>query len=197
MALGNFKLENLPRNAQIALIAGMAIVLGAVGYVFYLKDAITTRSTLLGEIAKLESSIAQASEVESRLAKFKQDVAILDARLDELRRILPSQKETPDVMRAVQNMAADSSLHIVKFAPQAVAPRAFYADWPITMDVQGSYNALGSFMEKVGQFRRIINVDNISVKIIDGSTDPGRTLSANFTATTFVYRDEPVAPPAK
>jgi type IV pilus assembly protein PilO len=197
MALGNFKLENLPRNVQIALIAGLAIGLGAVGYFFYLKDAIATRSTLLGEIAKLEDSIAQASEVESRLAKFKREVAALDARLEELRRILPSQKETPDVMRAVQNMAADSSLRIVKFAPQAVAPRAFYADWPITMDVQGSYNALGSFMEKVGQFRRIINVDNITVKIIEGSTDPGRTLSANFTATTFVYRDEPVAPPVK
>jgi type IV pilus assembly protein PilO len=197
MALGNFKLENLPRKVQIALIAGLAIGLGTVGYIFYLKDVIATRTTLLGEITKLEASIAQASEVESRLVKFKRDLVMLEARLEELKRILPNQKETPDVMRAVQNMASDSTLKIVKFAPQAVAPRAFYSDWPITMDVQGSYNALGNFMEKVSQFRRIINVDNLTVKIIEGSADPARTLSASFTATTFVYREDQVVPPVK
>jgi Tfp pilus assembly protein PilO len=197
MALGNFKLENLPRKVQIAIIAALAIGLAAIGYIFYLRDLVATRSALKTEIAKLETAVAQASEVESRIGKFKRDIALLDARLDELRRILPSQKETPEVMRAVQNMAADSFLKIIKFAPQSVAPRAFYSDWPITMDVQGSYNALGSFLEKIGQFRRIVNVDNMVIKIIENSTDPARTLSAGFTATTFVYREAESNAPVK
>ncbi len=197
MALGKFKLENLPRNVQLAIVAILAIGLAAVGYFFYLQDLVTSRSALLTEIARLETAVAQASEVEQRLDQFKRDLAVLDARLEELRRILPAQKETPDVMRAVQNMAADSTLKIVKFAPQAAVPRAFYSDWPITMDIQGSYNALGGFVEKIGQFRRIINVDNLVVKIIEGSTDPSRTLSASFTATTFVYRDDIVSAPVK
>ncbi len=197
MTLGKFKLENLPRNVQLAFVAILAIGLAAAGYFFYLQNLVTARSALLAEIAKLETAVAQASEVEQRLDQFKRDLAVLDARLEELRRILPAQKETPDVMRAVQNMAADSTLKIVKFAPQAVVPRAFYSDWPITMDIQGSYNALGGFVEKIGQFRRIINVDNLVVKIIEGSTDPSRTLSASFTATTFVYRDDVVSTPVK
>jgi Tfp pilus assembly protein PilO len=192
MALGNFKLENLPRNVQLAVIGGMALGLCIVGYFFFLRDLFATRSALNTEIARLETVVAQTAEVEGRLAQFKRELATLDKRLDDLRRILPVQKETPDVMRAVQNMAADSTLKIVKFAPQAVAPRAFYSDWPITMDVQGSYNALGTFLEQIGQFRRIINVDNLIVKIIEGSTDSGQTLSASFTATTFVYREDQI-----
>jgi type IV pilus assembly protein PilO len=197
MALGNFKLENLPRKVQMAIIAVLAVGLVAAGYFFYLQDMVNTRSALLTEVERLEKAVSQASDVERRLEQFKRDVALLDARLEELRRILPAQKETPDVMRAVQNMAADSTLKIVKFAPQAVVPKAFYSDWPIAMDIQGSYNALGSFVEKIGQFQRIVNVDNLIVKIIEGSTDPGRTLSASFTATTFVYREDQGSAPVK
>jgi type IV pilus assembly protein PilO len=197
MALGNFKLENLPRNVQIALIAVLAVGLAVVGYIFYLRDLVAMQSGLKAEIAKLEIAVAEATEVENRLSKFKRDIALLDTKLDELRRILPSQKETPEVMRAVQNMASDSFLKIAKFAPQPVAPRAFYADWPITMDVQGSYNALGKFLEKIGRFKRIVNVDNMVIKIIEGSTDPVRTLNASFTATTFVYREDQSNVPAK
>ncbi len=197
MASGKFKLEKLPRNVQLTIVAVLAVGLAAVGYFYYLQDLVTTRQGLLTEVGRLETAVAKASEVEQRLDQFKRDLAVLDARLEDLRRILPAQKETPDVMRAVQNMAADSSLKIVKFAPQAVVPRAFYADWPITMDIQGCYNALGTFVEKIGQFRRIINVDNLVVKIIDSSTDPSRTLSASFTATTFVYRDDVVNTPVK
>lgn len=197
MALGNFKVENLPRNVQIALVAVLAVVLGVIGYVFYLSDLIAMRTALKAEIAKLEPVIAQTIEVQGRLTKFKREIAVLDARLDELRRILPSQKETPEVLRTVQSMAADSSLKIVKFAPQPVAPRAFYSDWPITMDVQGSYNSLGNFLDKIGRYQRIVNVNNMLIKNIEGSTDPARTLSATFTATTFVYRDDQTGAPAK
>jgi Tfp pilus assembly protein PilO len=65
------------------------------------------------------------------------------------------------------------------------------------MEVQGSYNALGAFFEKIGLFTRVINVDNIGVKNIEGSVDPARTLTSSCTATTFVYREDQAAAPVK
>jgi len=197
MALANLKLESLPRRIQITIIAVVVIGLAAVVYTYYLKDMVATRSALQTEIAQLEKAVAQASAVEARLNQFKRELAALDVRLEELRRILPNQKETPDVLRNVQIMAAESNLKIVKFVPQPVAPKAFYSDWPISMEVQGSYNALGSFFEKVGQFTRIVNVDNISIKGIEGSTDHTKTLNSVCTATTFVYREDSAAAPVK
>ena len=47
-----------------------------------------------------------------------------------------------------------------------------------------------SFFEKIGRFTRIVNIDNIGVKGIEGSTDPSRTLNSTCTATTFVFGDE-------
>ena len=197
MALSNFKLENLPRRIQIAIIAILAIGLAVVFYMYFLKDMMAIRSGLQAEIARLEQEVAKATAIEAQLAQFKSELKELDVRLAELRRILPAEKETPEVLRNVQLMAAESNLKIVRFVPQQVSPRAFYSDWPIAMEIQGSYNALGKFFEKIGQFTRIINVDNISIKGIEGSTDPTRTLNSNCTATTFVYREDLAVNPGK
>jgi type IV pilus assembly protein PilO len=193
MTLRDFKFENLSRSTQIVLFLAIAAAIASLGYAYYLKEQIQQRSALQAEIRKLEATVAQTTAVESQIDSFQKELASLERRLAELRRILPDHKETPHVLRSVQEMAGVSNLKIVKFNPQPVAPHDFYSDWPITIEVQGSYNALGAFFERIGKFARIINVDNISVKGIEGSTDPARTLTSLCTATTFVFREEPAA----
>jgi type IV pilus assembly protein PilO len=190
MTLGDFRLDSLSRPTQILIVAALTVGFAALVYVFVLKGMVEEREAIQMEIRQLEVAVAQATAVESQLERFKEEVARLDLRLVELRKILPNRKETPHVLRSVQQMAAASNLKIIKFNPQPVAPREFYSDWPINMEVEGSYNALGSFFEKIGKFARIINVDNISIKGIDGSTDPNKTVISDCTATTFVFRTE-------
>ncbi len=192
MSLKDLKLENLPRSAQLLIFAGLMIALLTVFYFLYLSDWIKQRDALQAEVQQLQAAVAQSAAVEAQLSRFKKDLAQLEDRLELLRAILPAQKETPTVLRSVQDMASSSNLKISKFTPQPVVPRAFYSDWPIQMQVEGSYDALGRFFEKVSEATRIINVGNISIKGIDGSTDFNRTLTATCTATTFVFREEQV-----
>ena len=73
-----------------------------------------------------------------------------------------------------------------------MVPRAFYSDWPIQIDVEGNYNGLGTFFEKVSQATRIINVNSIMVTGFDKEQDmnPSHTLKASCTATTFVFKED-------
>ena len=192
MALADFRLENLPRSAQILLFLGVAVALSYIVYSFYFQGMIDQRTALQDEIKKLETSVAQAQAVASQLPRFKEEVARLEQRLAELSTILPSEKETPIVLRSVLDMASASNLKIMRFVPKPTVPRNFYVDWPIEVSVQGSYNALGRFFEKVSQYGRIINVDNIGIKTFETGTNAARTVSAVCTATTFVFREEQV-----
>ncbi|PYU94178.1 MAG: hypothetical protein DMG08_08410 [Acidobacteria bacterium] len=192
MALADFRLENLPRSAQILLFLGVAVALSYIVYSFYFQGMIDQRTALQDEIKKLETSVAQAQAVASQLPRFKEEVARLEERLAELSTILPSEKETPIVLRSVLDMASASNLKIMRFVPKPTVPRNFYVDWPIEVSVQGSYNALGRFFEKVSQYGRIINVDNIGIKTFETGTNAARTVSAVCTATTFVFREEQV-----
>jgi type IV pilus assembly protein PilO len=195
MAISNINLKNLPRSMQILIFAVLVCGLAALFYFYYLQDLVKKRKSLEAEIAKLESSVQQATAVENQYNEFKQKLAQLEERLAQLQSILPAQKETPTILRSIQHMAASSSLKILKFVPQPVVNRDFYSDWPITIEVEGNYNGLGMFFDKVGKATRIINVGAISVRGVEGSMESARTLSASCTATTFVFREEPIPDP--
>src|SRR5436309_13776800 len=196
MPLKDFRFETLPRSTQLLVIGVLLVGLSGAVYMLYLKDLIERRSSLENDVARLEKTVAQETAILTRLSQFKREVAELDRRLEVLRAILPSEKETPILLARVQDLAASSNLKIMKFVPQAIVPRAFYVDWPIQVSVEGSYDALGRFFSKISQSTRIINVETIAVRGLDGSTDPARTLSATCIATTFVFREDQAAPAA-
>ena len=196
MAIRDFRFESLPRSVQIVIFAALIGCLASVFYLYYLKDLIIQRDAIQAEIARLELAVAQGTAIENQLKRFKQELAQLEERLAVLRSILPSEKETPAVLRSVQKMAAASNLKINKFIPKPVIPRAFYSDWPIQIEVEGNYDGLGLFFEKISQATRIIDVGDVSITGMEKPPeDPNITLTASGTATTFVYNENQTAPP--
>jgi type IV pilus assembly protein PilO len=193
MAIRDFRFDNLPRSAQLVIFAVLIVGMAFAFYTYYLKDLIQERDAIHAEIKNLELSVAQGTAIETRLKQFKQELVQLEERLAVLQSILPAEKETPAILRSIQQMASSSNLRIDRFAPQPLVPRAFYSDWPIKLEVQGNYNGLGMFFERISRATRIIDVGTISIKGIEQQKDPTQTLTASCTATTFVFRDEPSA----
>jgi Tfp pilus assembly protein PilO len=189
MAISDYRFENLPRSIQIVIFSALVFCLAFAFYFYYLKDIIKERDTIQKDIARLELEVAQGTAIESRLKRFRQELKELEERLVILQQILPAEKETPTVLRGVQQMAASSNLKINKFTPKPVVPRAFYSDWPIQLDVEGTYDGLGTFFEKISQATRIVNVDSITINGVEKENTPTHTLTANCTATTFVFRE--------
>jgi len=197
MSLKELNLRELPKPVQHAIIAGLIVCLAGLFYMYVLKGRIEECDKLKTEIARLEESVAKLAAVESQLEQFKQELARLEQRLAELRSILPAQKETPSVLRSVQHMAVSSNLRILRFTPKPVVARDFYSDWPIYIEIEGNYNGLGTFFEKIGRATRLIDIGSISISEINGSMNPKLTLKANCTATTFVYKEAPPDASAK
>jgi type IV pilus assembly protein PilO len=102
--------------------------------------------------------------------------------------VLPEEQDVADLLRRVQAMATQSNLEILGFAPKAVAKKQLHAEWPIGLRLQGNYHDLGSFLERVSKFPRIINVGDIKIDARPNASD-GATVTAECTATTFVLLD--------
>jgi type IV pilus assembly protein PilO len=93
----------------------------------------------------------------------------------------------------VQQLAAESSLNVLRFKPEATKPQSFYAEWPISLDLDGSYHNLAYFFDRLSRLSRIVNVSNLKVT---AKKDPSisSTISASCTATTFVFIEQAAAP---
>ena len=64
-----------------------------------------------------------------------------------------------------------------------------HAEWPIGLQLEGTYHDLGTFLERVSKFPRIINVGDIHIKSRRTRSRAPSTITAECTATTFVLID--------
>jgi type IV pilus assembly protein PilO len=142
------------------------------------------------QLDALRTEIRALEVTANKLQEFQREVALLEAKLETLKRILPPEKETPDLMRKVQSLAAQSNLVIRKFTPGATVSKEFYQEWPINVEVDGSFHNLGFFFDRVRRLSRLVNVG--TVKITSRPTQTvSNTIAASCVATTFVYVDTP------
>jgi len=186
-------LTRLPLAAQLGVSAVIAALLCGGFYYFWYSEALETQKKQEAKLADLQKQIRALEATANKLPEFQREVQALEARLETLKRILPPEKEMPDLMRRVQYLAAQSSLQIRKFNPAAPAQKEFYQEVPVNLDLEGTYHNLGAFLDRVSRMSRLVNVGNIKVKAQSKPTITN-TVAASAVATTYVYQDAP--PPA-
>ena len=146
--------------------------------------------------------VVAKSEAQSReLERIKKEALELQAKLDMLKAVLPLDKETDQIFRAVQLQAAASGLEVSRVSPKPTIDHDVYTEYPIDLDVMGTYHNVGAFLDRIRQMPRIVNISSLklSSRASEGEAASRASVGATYTATTFVYKDEPpvTAPPAK
>jgi type IV pilus assembly protein PilO len=184
----NLSLNKLPWYTQVGVF--IALSAAAVGAFWYLHadQAMQDIAAREAQLATINQQIERGLNTAKRLPEFRREVEALEAQLDRLRAVLPEEQDVGDLLRRVQAMATQSRLTIRGFQPRSVTRRQMHAEWPIGLQLEGTYHDLGMFLERVSKFPRIINVGNIHIKAQDAPSGAG-TITADCTATTFVLID--------
>lgn len=184
----NLSLSKLPWYSQVGVFVVIALAGAGAFWNFYARDVQENIDAREAQLAKLRTDIDRGLQTARRLPEFRREVGQLEAQLERLRAVLPEEQDVADLLRRVQAMATQSRLTIRGFTPQAVTKRQMHAEWPIGLQLEGTYHDLGMFLERVSKFPRIINVGDIHIK---AETRPdGSTITAECTATTFVLLDQ-------
>jgi type IV pilus assembly protein PilO len=185
-------LTKLPLAGQLGVSAVIAALICGGFYYFWYSDALDQQRQKETRLADLQKQIRALEATANRLPEFQREVQALEARLETLKRILPPEKEMPDLMRRIQYLAAQSSLHIRRFNPAAVVTKDFYQEVPVSIDVEGTYHNMGAFLDRVSRMSRLVNMTDLKIKAQSTQT-LNNTIAVTSTATTYVYLDN--APP--
>jgi len=184
----DISLSKLPWYAQIGafvVVSGLAVFGFWKFYVAEMQADIDTRQTRL---TALKADIAKGVATARRLPQFQSEVAELEHRLENLRAVLPEQKDVADILRRVQGLATQSTLTIQRFTPQEPKQEAMYAALPFKLRAEGTYHNLGLFFDRISKFPRIINVGEIVIKPRQPQ-DPSASIEAECVATTFILQE--------
>jgi type IV pilus assembly protein PilO len=181
-------LEKLPFYGQVLLFTALAAVVVWAAHSVWpdlggMRQEIREHEQKLTE---LDGQVRKGRAAEQRLPELKAEITAKERELADLEQILPSDRETGDLLRYIKSLGDQSNLDLKSFAPGGLKPAEFYKEFPIEMQVVGKYHDLGLFLDRVSKYSRIINVDNLRIGSVK---EPGKTIQASLTATTFVYSD--------
>ncbi len=189
----NLSLSKMPWYGQIGVFIALSLAAAGVFWNWYAQPAQASIEQRQAQLATIRADIDRGRATARRLPEFRQEIAGLEAQLERLRTVLPEEQDVADLLRRVQGMATQSNLAIRGFTPRAVAKKQMHMEWPIGLQLEGSYHDLGDFLERISKFPRIINVGGIEIRSRELAAGP--TVSAELTATTFVLIETPAKAP--
>lgn len=186
-------LGKLPWYVQLG--AFVAIALAGSGAFFYYYDmpARADMEKRQKNLATIRADIQKGQSAAKQLPQIRAELSDYENRLTNLRAVLPEEKDAADLLRRMQTEATQSNLTIKSFKPAPVVTKQLHAEWPIALELEGTYHNLAIFFDRIGKFTRIVNVTALDVKGKD-KPEPNATISAQCTATTFVLLDKPATP---
>ena len=202
MALEFKDLGKLKWYYQALIVAG---VCGGLLALFWYQFLTPINAEIAAKNTKLADVTATVNKARARaleLVKIKADALKLQMELETLKTALPLEKETDQIFRAVQLQAAGAGLKVSRVAPRAVIDHEVYTEYPIDLDVTGTYHTVGNFLDRIRQLPRIVNINGLRLtgRASEGELAFSQSVGASYTATTFVYKEEPpaaTAPPPK
>ena len=182
-------LELESRPWYVALIIGVVIggLLVWASQTYWFKGIQQEIDARQAELATLQQKVREGKAAEARLPQFREEAERLETELARLLRILPTARQTDELIKKIKSLTERGNHRFVVFQPGAFAKKDFYTEWPIGVTVEGGYHELAMFFDRLSRFSRIINVDALQIGV------PSRrgiySITSTFTMKTFIYGD--------
>ena len=170
------------------VIAGVVLAAGIVAGVHYTLVTKINQgiSSAESEKQKLQSKIAEGRAAEQQLPQFREEVARLELELQKLRRILPSSKNTDEIIKKIKSLVDQGDFLLKRLVfPDLVQSDDVYSEWNISVSLDGSYHDLALLFNRLSNFSRIMNVEQFTITALGSQLD--KTTTCDFVAKTFVY----------
>src|SRR5712691_11521910 len=178
------------RKWTIALGIGLAFGIALAGTVHYawfrgLNEEIARKRT---ELDGLQQEIQKGRAAERKLSQFREEVKRLELELSKLLQILPSSRNTEELIKRIETLTRQGDFTLKRFTPGEPVSKEFYAEYPIDISLDGTYHNLALFFDRMSRFSRIINVEDLKISTLESAA--GKSISAQFVAKTFIYTGE-------
>ena len=187
MRIGN--INNLPWYTRFGIFA--AIALGTYVGFWYFVTSGTRKETrnLVDQIKVLQKANTEAQIAQQRLIEFKASYKSKQEQLEELRALLPEQRELTKVLEGIQERARTTSISLRKFAPKDDVQQDFYSGKRIDVAVQSSFSGLRNFFDQMAHYQRIVSITNFEIKQLD-KQGADKTVEARFDLTAYYVSSE-------
>jgi len=183
------RLKSLTWYWQLLLLIGVASLLYLTVWYFVTSGMREEVSKLQDQVAQLQAKNQAAQIATQRINEFRSLYAAKEQEYDELKVLLPEQREITNVLQGLQDTARGSRLIVSRFSPREDTQQDFIMAKPVEVEVDSNFNNLRDFFDKMAKLQRIVSITDFSLKQLDKQSAT-KTLHAQFLLTAFYASPE-------
>lgn len=183
------KLKSVPWYLRLVMFVAVAGVFYVAFWYFVTSGTRKQTKEMNAEIAQLLPRNAQAQIASQRLNEFRAVYKARQEEYDELKALLPEQRELTMVLQGLQDRARNTGLVFRRFSPKEDVQQENYSGKKIEVGVSSSFASLREFFEQVAHYQRIVSITNFELKQIENQS-PKQTVEARFDLTAFYVSAE-------
>jgi type IV pilus assembly protein PilO len=185
-------IKQLPWYYQLVIFMGIS--LGIYGGFWYLVSSGTRAETkaINDQVAVLQQQNAQAQIASQRLNEFRAAYKARQEEYDELKALLPEQRELTSVLQGLQDRARNSRLSLRRFAPRDDIQQDFYSGKPVEVEVTSTFANLREFFDQMAKYQRIVSITDFGINQVKDQ-NAAKTIDARFLMTAYYVSAEDLA----
>src|SRR5437870_6458013 len=187
MNIGN--INGIPWYVRLGIFVVIAV--SVYGGFWYFVTSGTRKDTrdLQSQVGALQKANAEAQIASQRLNEFRTAYKNKQEEMEELRALLPEQRELTKVLEGIQDRARTAGLSLRKFVPKDDVQQDFYSGKRIDVSVQSSFAGLRAFFDQMAHYQRIVSITNFEIKQLDKQAH-SKTVDARFDLTAYYVSSE-------
>lgn len=193
------KLSDISPKIQLVIVVGLLVVISGALYWFMYKDMDVQNRAVRAQVKAKQEENAALMPYENKKADMERKIATLKDQLEQMKRIVPDEKEAPQFMQMIEAEARRAGIEIRRYTAKPTAAREFFTEVPWDMDLDGPYYSMLHFFENVAHLDRIINVSALKMASVKKPSDagvkksyayaPGESVVVSCVTTTFFSRE--------
>ncbi len=189
-----------PANVSLPVkVLAVLAICGLVVFMGYKLIIVDKISELDGRVSK-ESTLRQSFETKqaraNQLPAFRAQLKEMQHSFGSLMKQLPSGTEIPGLILDISEKGLSNGLEIELFQPKPEKQKEFYAEKPIMLKANGTYNQLAAFVSDISGLPRIVTISDIRLAPEKIDADKKKKNKKAFRLTmeamirTYRYLDE-------
>ncbi len=183
------KLQSLAWYLQLGIFGGAALLIFGGFWYFVTSGMRAETQEIEDQVAVLQQQNEAARIASQRINEFRADYARKQEEYDELKALLPEQREITNVLQNLQDRARATRLTLRRFSPKDDINKDFYSGKPVEVEVTSTFANLRQFYEELAKMQRIVSVTDFNLRQTPTQSS-NKTIDAQFLLTAYYVSAE-------
>ncbi len=178
------KIKNLKWHYHLLMLVCVAALVYSGVWYFFTSETRAEVAALNDQVSQLQAKNETARVATQRINEFRALFASKSEEYEELKVLLPEQREITNVLQGLQDTANNSRMMVMRFAPREDTMQDSIMAKPVEVEVDSNFNNLRAFFGQMAQLPRIVSITDFKINQLEKQSD-AKTLHAQFLLTAY------------